>query len=309
MTRLATFPDVLLKPVRLMAGLLALAACAPTVRPEPPQAQAPAPAPIISEQLEPLAPVDRTVKVALLVPLTGNAAELGQARRTPPSSPCSISPMTISSSSRAIPRGRPAPSPRRCARGHRGGRPDYSRAAVLVVGRSGSAGGAGRPAQHDLVLQRPESRVGSGVWTIGFAPDDQVRRVVSYGKSQGINRIGAMVPRNAYGEVVSNALNDTARKVGARVVRTERYDAGKHRLLTRGAGAGIRRAGQPGRRDDHRGRPEAAQRRLTAAGLPDRPGAGPAARHGQAWTIPRWGPPRPWSAAGTPPPIPQPVVS
>src|SRR5688500_2881586 len=33
-TRLATFPDVL-KPVRLAVGLLALAACAPTVRPEP----------------------------------------------------------------------------------------------------------------------------------------------------------------------------------------------------------------------------------------------------------------------------------
>ena len=34
-----------------------------------------------------------------------------------------------------------------------------------------------------------------------------------------------MVPRNAYGEVVSTALNDAARKAGARVVRTERYDA------------------------------------------------------------------------------------
>jgi len=47
---------------------------------------------------------------------------------------------------------------------------------------------------------------------------------VSYAKSQGVNRIGAIAPRNAYGDAIGNALSATARKVGARVVRVERYD-------------------------------------------------------------------------------------
>jgi branched-chain amino acid transport system substrate-binding protein len=48
--------------------------------------------------------------------------------------------------------------------------------------------------------------------------------VVSYAKSQGINRIGAIAPRNAYGDAVGNALSAAAQKAGSRVVRLERYD-------------------------------------------------------------------------------------
>lgn len=223
MTRLATFPDVL-KPVRLAVGLLALAACAPTVRPEPPQAQAPAPGAVISEQLEPLAPVDRTVKVALLVPLTGNAAELGQGMLDA----AQLAMFDLGDDHfQLIPRD---------TKGTPGGATEAARAAIaegaqLILGPLYSSSiGAVRPAVQGARLSmisfsNDQSQAGSGVWTIGFSPDDQVRRVVSYASSQGVNRIGAMVPRNAYGEVVSTALNDAARKAGARVVRTERYDA------------------------------------------------------------------------------------
>ena len=223
MTRLATFPDVL-KPVRLAVGLLALAACAPTVRPEPPQAQAPAPGPVISEQLEPLAPVDRTIKVALLVPLTGNAADLGQGMLDA----AQLAMFDLGDDHfQLIPRD---------TKGTPGGAAEAARAAIaegaqLILGPLYSSSvGAVRPAVQGARLSmisfsNDQSQAGSGVWTIGFSPDDQVRRVVSYAKSQGVNRIGAMVPRNAYGEVVSTALNDAARKAGARVVRTERYDA------------------------------------------------------------------------------------
>lgn len=223
MTRLATFPDVL-KPVRLAVGLLALAACAPTVRPEPPQAQAPAPGPVISEQLEPLAPVDRTIKVALLVPLTGNAAELGQGMLDA----AQLAMFDLGDDHfQLIPRD---------TKGTPGGATEAARAAIaegaqLILGPLYSSSvGAVRPAVQGARLSmisfsNDQSQAGSGVWTIGFSPDDQVRRVVSYASSQGVNRIGAMVPRNAYGDVVSIALNDAARKAGARVVRTERYDA------------------------------------------------------------------------------------
>jgi branched-chain amino acid transport system substrate-binding protein len=221
-TRLATFPDVL-KPVRLAVGLLALAACAPTVRPEPPQAQAPAPAPIFSEPLEPLAPVDRTVKVALLVPLTGNGAEIGQGMLEA----AQLALFDLGDDHfQLVPRD---------TKGTPGGATEAARAAIaegaqLILGPLFSSSvGAVRPAVQGarismIAFSNDQSQAGSGVWTIGFSPDDQVRRVVSYAKSQGINRIGALAPRNAYGDAVGNALSAAAQKAGSRVVRLERYD-------------------------------------------------------------------------------------
>lgn len=221
MTRLATFPDIL-KPVWLAAGLLALAACAPTVGPEPPQVQAQQ-APITAEPLEPIAPVDRTVKVALLVPLTGNAAELGQGM-------LEAAQMALfdlgDDSFQLIPRD---------TKGTPGGASEAARDAIaegaqLILGPLYSSSvGAVRPAVQGAGLgmisfSNNMSQAGSGAWTIGFSPDNQVRRVVSYARSQGIGRIGSLAPRDAYGDAVSTALNAAALDFGARVVRTERYD-------------------------------------------------------------------------------------
>ncbi|UEM21068.1 penicillin-binding protein activator [Skermanella mucosa] len=221
MTRLATFPDIL-KPVWLAAGLLALAACAPTVRPEPPQVQAEQ-APITTEPLEPVTPVNRTVKVALLVPLTGNAADLGQGM-------LEAAQMALfdlgDDSFQLIPRD---------TKGTPGGASEAARAAIadgaqLILGPLYSSSvGAVRPAVQGAGLSMVSfsnnlSQAGSGAWTIGFSPENQVRRVVSYARSQGVSRIGSLAPRDAYGDAVSSALNTAALDVGARIVRTERYD-------------------------------------------------------------------------------------
>ncbi|QQP92644.1 penicillin-binding protein activator [Skermanella sp. TT6] len=206
----------------MAAGLLALAACAPTVGPEPPQVQAQQ-APITAEPLEPVAPVDRTVKVALLVPLTGNAAELGQGM-------LEAAQMALfdlgDDSFQLIPRD---------TKGTPGGASEAARDAIaegaqLILGPLYSSSvGAVRPAVQGAGLgmisfSNNMSQAGSGAWTIGFSPDNQVRRVVSYARSQGIGRIGSLAPRDAYGDAVSTALNAAALDFGARVVRTERYD-------------------------------------------------------------------------------------
>ena len=162
--------------------------------------------------------------MALLVPLTGNAAELGQGMLEA----AQLAMFDLGDDHfQLIPRD---------TKGTPGGATEAARAAIaegaqIILGPLYSSSvGAVRPAVQGaqismISFSNDQSQAGSGVWTIGFSPDDQVRRVVSYAKSQGVNRIGAMVPRNAYGEVVSTALNDAARKAGARIVRTERYDA------------------------------------------------------------------------------------
>src|SRR5215510_3633776 len=57
------------------ALLLALAGCAPNVPPAKPQSQAPAPT---APAPTPMAPVDTSVKVGLLLPLSGQQAALGR---------------------------------------------------------------------------------------------------------------------------------------------------------------------------------------------------------------------------------------
>jgi branched-chain amino acid transport system substrate-binding protein len=59
---------------------------------------------------------------------------------------------------------------------------------------------------------------------MGFRPEDQVRRVVSYAIQQGITRFGALAPDNAYGATVFETLRDVTRSLGAQVVEARFYD-------------------------------------------------------------------------------------
>ena len=65
---------------------------------------------------------------------------------------------------------------------------------------------------------------GNGIFTMGFLPMDQVERVVSYAFSRGVSRFAALVPDNSYGETTVTALQLTAARLGAVVTRVQYYD-------------------------------------------------------------------------------------
>lgn len=65
---------------------------------------------------------------------------------------------------------------------------------------------------------------GDGVFAMGFLPSEEVRRVVEYANGRGIRRFAALAPDNAYGRRVVDSINQTALELGAVVTQVELYD-------------------------------------------------------------------------------------
>jgi len=62
-----------------------------------------------------------------------------------------------------------------------------------------------------------------GVYLLSFLPESDVERIVGYAVAQGKHSFAALVPDNAYGNVVQAAFQQTVGRRGARVVALERY--------------------------------------------------------------------------------------
>ncbi|WP_316975942.1 penicillin-binding protein activator [Shumkonia mesophila] len=65
---------------------------------------------------------------------------------------------------------------------------------------------------------------GDGIFTMGFYPETEVRRVVEYARTKGLLRFAALVPDNEYGAAVVGALQRTADAGGGLVVRVQYYN-------------------------------------------------------------------------------------
>lgn len=63
----------------------------------------------------------------------------------------------------------------------------------------------------------------SKTFLIGFLPFDQVERVVNYANSAGYNRIGVLSPRNSYGNGVISAYQSISQQIPIQTSRIERF--------------------------------------------------------------------------------------
>jgi len=66
--------------------------------------------------------------------------------------------------------------------------------------------------------------VGNGVYTLGFLPSAEVRRVVGYAVRQGLRRFAVLAPNDAYGDAVVSTAQAMADRIGGVVTRVQRYD-------------------------------------------------------------------------------------
>lgn len=66
--------------------------------------------------------------------------------------------------------------------------------------------------------------VGDGIYTMGFFPEDEVRRVVHYAMLRGHNRFALLAPDDPYGAAVTGALDNITAQFGASVVARQFYD-------------------------------------------------------------------------------------
>jgi branched-chain amino acid transport system substrate-binding protein len=64
---------------------------------------------------------------------------------------------------------------------------------------------------------------GDGIFVMGFTPEDQINRVVSYARSRGVQRFAALVPDSTFGTRAADALQKAVTNYGGRVTRVARY--------------------------------------------------------------------------------------
>lgn len=66
---------------------------------------------------------------------------------------------------------------------------------------------------------------GRGVYLLSFLPESDVVRVIDYAAGTGKRSFAALLPENAYGNVVDGAFRNVVSRRGGRVVVAERYGA------------------------------------------------------------------------------------
>jgi branched-chain amino acid transport system substrate-binding protein len=75
-----------------------------------------------------------------------------------------------------------------------------------------------------LGFSSDRSVAGGGTYTMGFLPSAEVHRIISYAHSKGHQRFAALVPDNNYGTAIVSALESAANKLGVVVTRVKYYD-------------------------------------------------------------------------------------
>lgn len=68
------------------------------------------------------------------------------------------------------------------------------------------------------------SIAGSGVYVLGYNTAQSIDRVVDYAKDKGLTRFGALVPRGVYGERAGNAMLRAVEQAGGTVVSMQTFD-------------------------------------------------------------------------------------
>ncbi len=68
------------------------------------------------------------------------------------------------------------------------------------------------------------SVTGDGIYTMGFFPETEVERVVEFARLKGSSRFAALAPSGPYGEAVVEALRQSVFRLGGEVARVQFYD-------------------------------------------------------------------------------------
>ncbi|MFN5107737.1 MAG: penicillin-binding protein activator [Bradyrhizobium sp.] len=96
----------------------------------------------------------------------------------------------------------------------------------LFAGSVPSVAQLTRPRGTSVIAFSTDSSVaGRGVYLLSFLPESDINRIVDYSAGIGKRSFAAMVPDNAYGNVVEAAFKQAAGRKNGRVVAFEKYGA------------------------------------------------------------------------------------
>jgi ABC-type branched-subunit amino acid transport system substrate-binding protein len=76
-----------------------------------------------------------------------------------------------------------------------------------------------------IAFSTDSSVAGRGVYLLSFLPESDVNRIVDYASGIGKRSFAAMLPENAYGNVVEAAFKQAVSRKGGRIVAFEKYGA------------------------------------------------------------------------------------
>jgi branched-chain amino acid transport system substrate-binding protein len=237
-----------LQPLAL-ALTLVIAACAP-VRKAPPVV-APPPPPVVAPPPAPVLPVARLNKVAILVPLSGPNAALGE-------SIANAAAMAISDLGK--PQVQLTSYDTAAGAGEAAAKAMADGAGLILGPLLGSevpavqAAVAGRPVPI-LSFSNDAAVAGGDVFVMGFQPGQAIARVVAYAKARGIDRFAALVPQGAYGQRAQLAFVRAVADAGGRSTAVVPYARSPDKLVAAAAqvtnhAARLRASGKPQIRPD-----------------------------------------------------------
>jgi ABC-type branched-subunit amino acid transport system substrate-binding protein len=192
----------------------------------PLMANTPAPAAPVAAPVEATPPASGKVKVAILLPLSGKNAALGQAMLNAAQQAVFDS---AASNFELMPRD--TGSNEQAA--ETSARDAVASGAQLLIGPlfATSVPAVRRVAQSAnigmLTLSTDTSLAAPGLYVMGFAPDAQVDRVVKYAAAHGAQRFAALVPSTPYGTLVGQEFQIAVAQAGGTVVLLDTFDA-KH---------------------------------------------------------------------------------
>jgi ABC-type branched-subunit amino acid transport system substrate-binding protein len=206
----------------LLLVLLSLAACPSSSRVSQPPATAQQPAP--TGPLQPGSPVaDAHIKVALLLPLSGDNAQVGESMLQA----AQLAIFEAPDANVALLVRDTGDSPFGAAQAAQQAIRDGAELILgPVLGSSVSAvAPVAKSAGINVVSFSTDKSVAQpGAFVMGILPGVQVQRAVAYASRQGLQRIAALLPQSPYGQAVREALQAAASSSRAQMVRVDFYD-------------------------------------------------------------------------------------
>jgi len=213
----------------IFLALFALASCAPLSRPAPPSHQ-PMQSPPLMADAQPVTPKGyipeniNTLKVALLLPLSGDSAAIGNSMLDAASlalydSYLAAEPASIKTQIILIPKD----TGNTPAEAITAAQEAIDQGAKLIIGPMFSQSVSvvapiARKAKVSMItFSNNRAVAGDGVFVFGFVPELQVKRVAEYAFLQNYPRVAILAPNDAYGLKVKDTLKDIYTQKGGLV--------------------------------------------------------------------------------------------
>ena len=207
-----------------LAASVLLGACQIIPDPGAPQTRAepePIPVPTPTPTPEPVQPAqDLRNKVAVLVPLTGENAGVGRSIAN------AANLALLDSGGERIritvydtAKGAAAAANQALAEGNR-----LFLGPLLAEDVRAIAPVASRAGVPVVAFSNDVSVAGESVYLLGFTPGQSIDRVVSYARSQGLERFAGLVPAGLYGQRSGQALIQSVEAAGGRMVAMQTYE-------------------------------------------------------------------------------------